>query len=142
VLAFVTPWNSRGYDLAKQHRCRLMYVVPVWYQLRSVGGVLQLNGAHDVDVGWMAAVRQPCVTADGQKHVVRVLPRVLFEVHGQDAQEAFSQPHAVAKLLATEAERHGFDGWVSGRTTGSRESACCGGSLRDSCCAACCCFML
>ncbi|KAI3425373.1 hypothetical protein D9Q98_009137 [Chlorella vulgaris] len=112
VLAFVTPWNSRGYDLAKQHRCRLMYVVPVWYQLRSVGGVLQLNGAHDVDVGWMSAVRQPCVAADGQKHVVRVLPRVLFEVHGQDVQEAFSQPHAVAKLLATEAERHGFDGWV------------------------------
>ncbi len=40
--------------------CRLTHVSPVWYQLRSSSGVLTLTGGHDVDAGWMAAVRQPC----------------------------------------------------------------------------------
>lgn len=38
-------------------------MAPVWYQLRSSSGVLTLTGGHDVDAGWVAAVRQPC---DGQ----------------------------------------------------------------------------
>lgn len=40
--------------------CRLTHVSPVWYQLRSSSGVLTLTGGHDVDAGWVAAVRQPC----------------------------------------------------------------------------------
>ncbi|EFN53724.1 hypothetical protein CHLNCDRAFT_136283 [Chlorella variabilis] len=111
VLAYVTPWHGRGYDLAKAHRCKLDYVVPVWYQLRSAGGMLQLTGGHDVDAGWVAAVRQPC--GDGsQAHAARVLPRVMSEVAGRDVVEALRQPQAVTGMLAREAERHGFDGWV------------------------------
>lgn len=53
--------NSKGYDLAKRFRgCKFDRVSPVWYQLRAAGGVLQLAGRHDVDAGWMAAVREPC----------------------------------------------------------------------------------
>lgn len=70
VLAYVTPWHGRGYDLAKAHRCKLDYVVPVWYQLRSAGGMLQLTGGHDVDAGWVAAVRQPCGDGSQVKIVV------------------------------------------------------------------------
>ncbi|PRW33623.1 chitinase domain-containing 1 [Chlorella sorokiniana] len=110
VLGYVTPWNGGGYDFAKRCRCRLTHVTPVWYQLRSSSGVLTLTGGHDVDAGWMAAVRQPC--ANQANHTARILPRVIFELQGQDVLEAFQQPSTVAGMLAKEAARHGFDGWV------------------------------
>jgi hypothetical protein len=92
--------------------CRLHYVAPVWYQLRSSGGRLVLTGAHDVDTGWMTAVRQPCQEPGRAAHRARVLPRVIFELQGQEVLEALRQPQEMAALLAGEAEQRGFDGWV------------------------------
>lgn len=34
TLAFVTPWNSRGYDVAKMFPAKFTYVAPVWLQVR------------------------------------------------------------------------------------------------------------
>lgn len=44
----------------------------------------------------------------------RILPRVIFELQGQDVVQALQRPADVAQLLAAEAARHGFDGWVGG----------------------------
>lgn len=71
-----------------------------------------LTGGHDVDQGWMAEVRKPCIEPGRPLHRVRLLPRVIFELQGQDVLEALREPHEVAVLLAGEAERRGFDGWV------------------------------
>lgn len=78
TLGYVTPWNGAGYEVAKHCRCSLDYVAPVWYQLRSASSVLQLTGGHDVDAGWMAAVRAPC--EQGSNHTTLIVPRVIFEL--------------------------------------------------------------
>lgn len=42
-----------------------------------------------------------------------MLPRVTFDVTGQDLLAVFQRPGAVASMLGREAQRRGFDGWVS-----------------------------
>ncbi|KAL4419263.1 hypothetical protein ABPG77_004821 [Micractinium sp. CCAP 211/92] len=122
VLAYITPWNGAGYELAKRHRCRLHLLSPVWFQLRALNGAPQLTGAHNVNVGWMEALRAPCPEASsntdggglapGRGDASRVLPRVIFEIGGPDLGAILARPREVASLLADVAQEHGFDGWV------------------------------
>jgi chitinase domain-containing protein 1 len=66
VLGYVTPWNSRGYDIAKAHRAKFTHISPVWYQLRAgSGSYLGLAGGHDVDQGWIDAVQAPHLKVAG-----------------------------------------------------------------------------
>ena len=76
VLAYVTPWNNRGYDIVKMFH-KFTLVAPVWFQLvpdqsNSNGNkiTLKINGQHDVDKGWIDEVK-----ATGAK----IVPRVIFE---------------------------------------------------------------
>ena len=64
VLAYVTPWNAAGYNLARRHRCRLDYVAPVWFQLRWEQGGVRLTGGHDVDARWVLDLQVPCGSGD------------------------------------------------------------------------------
>lgn len=57
VLGYVTPWNRRGYDVAKEEREKFTHISPVWYQLKAATGSLTLSGSHDVDKGWITDVR-------------------------------------------------------------------------------------
>lgn len=34
VLAYVTPWNSHGYDVAVKFRSKFDIISPVWFQIR------------------------------------------------------------------------------------------------------------
>ncbi|CAM8987498.1 unnamed protein product [Rhodiola kirilowii] len=71
VLAYITPWNSRGYDLAKIFNSKFTHLSPVWYNLKSQGGSLILEGRHDADVGWISEIRSL-----GQ---AQLLPRIVLE---------------------------------------------------------------
>ncbi|RLM91882.1 chitinase domain-containing protein 1 [Panicum miliaceum] len=42
VLAYVTPWNSKGYDMAKLFSAKLTHISPVWYDLKSDRNMLVL----------------------------------------------------------------------------------------------------
>ncbi|KAJ1550230.1 hypothetical protein HK405_001107, partial [Cladochytrium tenue] len=60
LLAYITPWNNHGYDLARTLRGTFSLVAPVWYYVRpspassSPGGQpYALHGAHDVDRAWV-----------------------------------------------------------------------------------------
>jgi chitinase domain-containing protein 1 len=65
VLAYVTPWNRKGYDLAVTFRSKLTHVSPVWYQLRRDKTLFKgahthgfhLDGGHEVNQTWIKAVR-------------------------------------------------------------------------------------
>ncbi|XP_047168222.1 chitinase domain-containing protein 1-like isoform X2 [Vigna umbellata] len=35
VLGYITPWNSRGYELAKRFNSKFTHISPVWYDLKS-----------------------------------------------------------------------------------------------------------
>ncbi len=105
VLAYITPWNPKGYTVAEQFAHRLTYVAPVWYQLRQQpqeGAPVELTGGHDADTGWMARVRAAGPGA-------RIVPRVLWEIQN------FVLPQQVAdvvQLLTKELKDKGYDGYT------------------------------
>ncbi|XP_053514515.1 chitinase domain-containing protein 1 isoform X2 [Artibeus jamaicensis] len=73
VLGYVTPWNSHGYDIAKVFGGKFTQISPVWLQLKRRGReMFEVTGLHDVDQGWMRAVRK-------QAKGLRIVPRLLFE---------------------------------------------------------------
>lgn len=84
TLAYVTPWNSHGYDIAKLFNNKFTYVSPVWLQLkRKPGGAYVMEGGHDIDKGWMKDVKK--------SKNVKIVPRVLFDGWtGSDFQVLFS----------------------------------------------------
>ncbi|XP_048257205.1 chitinase domain-containing protein 1-like isoform X2 [Haliotis rufescens] len=72
TLAYVTPWNSHGYDIAKIFGNKFDYVSPVWLQIkRKPGGAFFMQGGHDIDKGWVTNVIKERNT--------KMVPRVLFD---------------------------------------------------------------
>ncbi|CAN4097395.1 unnamed protein product [Withania somnifera] len=57
VLAYITPWNSKGYDLAKKFSSKITHLSPVWYELKNEGSKLVLHGRHNADRGWISDIR-------------------------------------------------------------------------------------
>lgn len=35
VLAYITPWNSQGYEMAMKYNNKFTHLSPVWYELKS-----------------------------------------------------------------------------------------------------------
>lgn len=81
TLAYVTPWNPRGFEAALKFHAKLTHVSPVWYQIvapsdpgEKRGGVGPvLKGGKGVDEKWLAEMRK---RAPGTK----ILPRVSLEL--------------------------------------------------------------
>ncbi|ETV98329.1 hypothetical protein, variant 1 [Aphanomyces invadans] len=100
TLGYVTPWNNHGYDTAKLFRSKFTYISPVWYQIRhSDHGKPILTGGHDVDVGWIAAVR-------GKVAGPHIVPRFMFEMNSLSPQESTR----IVQLIRQEVKSQGFDG--------------------------------
>ncbi|KAL9653460.1 hypothetical protein ABK040_002094 [Willaertia magna] len=85
TLAFVTPWNNLGYDIAKQKKFNI--ISPVWLNIiPNKGNIFEISGIHDIDLNWMKEVR---------KVNSKILPRLRFEYSKwtqQDLQLFFGQP--------------------------------------------------
>lgn len=110
-LAYVTPWNSHGYDLAKWFASTFTHISPVWYQL-----VLNddhdrtrpsLAGGHDVDAGWLRELRTAY-------RPPKIVPRIQLQFT-QKAAEAIlyyprGQAEQIAEVLVSEVEKYGYDG--------------------------------
>ena len=72
-LAYVTPWNSKGYEIAKTFAGKFSYVSPVWLQVkRRRTGNFFIEGIHDIDKDWMQDVRY-------SGNNTRIVPRLLFD---------------------------------------------------------------
>eukprot|EP01024_Parvocaulis_polyphysoides_P046981 TRINITY_DN44528_c0_g1_i2.p1 TRINITY_DN44528_c0_g1~~TRINITY_DN44528_c0_g1_i2.p1 ORF type:complete len:415 (-),score=38.84 TRINITY_DN44528_c0_g1_i2:274-1434(-) len=78
VLGYITPWNGEGYQLSELFRHKFTHLSPVWYQLRSVSGVYQLAGRHDVKQDWLQKIRAPAQQSGDV--VPKILPRFVFEI--------------------------------------------------------------
>ncbi|XP_035274720.1 chitinase domain-containing protein 1 isoform X4 [Anguilla anguilla] len=110
VLAYVTPWNSHGYDIAKVFSSKLTSVSPVWLQLKRRGPEsFQVTGLHDHDPGWVKAVKK------GNKKI-RILPRLLFDgwsyqdyIHVLDSEDEIEE---LGRELVDVAKAEGFDGFT------------------------------
>lgn len=104
VLAYVTPWNSNGYDMAKMFRDKFTHVSPVWYQLKC-GETVQLHGGHDVDKNWIDSVRI--------KGRPLIFPRVTLEGWPMDnvLVQQDEKEHAM-NIISSECKAMQYDGVV------------------------------
>ncbi|CAH4030008.1 chitinase domain-containing protein 1 [Pieris brassicae] len=115
VLGFVTPWNNKGYDVAKAWAPKFNYISPVWLQVkRQSPNIYIISGLHDVDHAWMKVVKQK-----GTPSNVRILPRLLFENWQlSDLKAFFKEPSSLSeqKALIEEVKKTckqwNFDGIV------------------------------
>lgn len=74
ILSYVTPWNNKGYDMAKKYANKFDMISPVWLQVKRIGrNSYQLAGVHDIDKGWMKDVRESSEKNND------FLPRIIFE---------------------------------------------------------------
>ncbi|EDO34020.1 predicted protein, partial [Nematostella vectensis] len=108
VLAYVTPWNSHGYDVAKAFGAKFTYVCPVWLQIKR-RYKFALEGSHDIDKGWLEDVKK-------SNDKAKILPRVLFDQWTyNDFHIVLSSEPALTSLVdvvTSFCQNHGFDGVV------------------------------
>lgn len=111
VLGYVTPWNSHGYDVAKLFGRKFSFISPVWLQVqKQAPNTYSLTGTHDIDLGWIEAVR------NNSEYTVSVVPRVLFDGWNiKDLNSLISnndeQEHLITTLVNA-VEKYSFDGFV------------------------------
>ncbi|KAL4376347.1 hypothetical protein GQ457_02G001110 [Hibiscus cannabinus] len=100
VLAYITPWNSHGYEMAKRFNSKFTHLSPVWYDLKSHGSSLILEGRHNVDKGWMSELRM--------RGDALILPRIVLEAYPTDLFKKKLRDKAV-NLIVTECKEMGYD---------------------------------
>ncbi|CAI5456745.1 unnamed protein product [Caenorhabditis angaria] len=105
-LAYVTPWNNRGYDLAKQTAHKLSHISPVWLQAKPD---CKIEGTHDIDRNWISDLR-----AKNEK--LKIVPRIIFEGWSREQMEQLlispQNARNCAKNIADFYSRNEFDGAV------------------------------
>ncbi|XP_059651262.1 uncharacterized protein LOC132298914 [Cornus florida] len=104
VLAYITPWNSRGYELAKTFNSKFTHLSPVWYDLKSQGTKLVLEGRHNADIGWISELR---LTGDA-----KVLPRVVLEAFPTELLKKKKLRRKAIDLIISECKEMEYDGIV------------------------------
>ncbi|ESQ37762.1 hypothetical protein EUTSA_v10028671mg [Eutrema salsugineum] len=104
VLAYITPWNSKGYDIAKIFNSKFTHLSPVWYDLKSQGSGLVLEGRHNADKGWIQELRS--------RGNAMILPRVVLEaIPGELLRKKKLRKKAI-DLIVAECKEMEYDGVV------------------------------
>ncbi|XAR62980.1 hypothetical protein NMG60_11022751 [Bertholletia excelsa] len=104
VLAYITPWNSRGYELARSFNHKFTHLSPVWYDLKSQGKKLVLEGRHNADTGWLSDLRM--------KGNAQILPRVVLEAVPVELLTKKQQKNKAIELIVRECKEMQYDGIV------------------------------
>lgn len=90
--------------MAKRFNSKFTHLSPVWYDLKSQGSNLVLEGRHNVDIGWISELRN---AGDA-----RVLPRVVLEAFPKKLLSKKKQRSGAINLIVNECKEMGFDGIV------------------------------
>lgn len=111
TLAYVTPWNNHGYDVAKFLGGKFTHVSPVWLQLRRQSSSNVITGEHDIDQGWLKEVRKA-----GKSSNVKIVPRIIVEGWRpndfQDLVDNRFERDDMAKIIIDVITKHQLDGIV------------------------------
>ncbi|KAI8800521.1 chitinase domain-containing protein 1 [Cladochytrium replicatum] len=114
VLAYITPWNNHGYDIAKIFRGKFTHISPVWYTVRPNGESYVLHGSHDVDQPWISEVR-------GDPQVAHIVPRFQMDAWTQEdfvtllidqTPKGNAARSNLVSIIASEVTTQNFDGLV------------------------------
>ncbi|KAJ3110029.1 Chitinase domain-containing protein 1 [Phlyctochytrium bullatum] len=113
VLAYVTPWNNHGYDVAKMFRGKFTHIAPVWYTVKPESHTKYvLHGSHDVDKAWIKEV-----TNSTGEITPKLVPRFQFTGFERDhvillANGDEEVIKTLVDIVITECKEQGFDGFV------------------------------
>ncbi|CAD6197945.1 unnamed protein product [Caenorhabditis auriculariae] len=112
VLAYVAPWNTYGYDLAKKTAKKLTHVSPIWFKARPYrqNGALQckVEGSPDIDRSFMEALK-------AENWQISIVPLISFEKWGVEAPRFLRDTAAqtrCAHQIVDFLTRNEFDGAV------------------------------
>lgn len=89
--------------MAKLFSSKLTHLSPVWYELKSEGNKLVLEGRHNADVKWISEIRM-------NGHSL-VLPRVVLEAFPAELLQKKQWTKAI-DVIVTECKDMGYDGIV------------------------------
>ena len=99
TLAYVTPWNERGYDMALHYAHRFTHLSPIWYNIRPAASSWTLDGRHNVDAAWITAVRD-------RNSRLKLVPRFNFdqwtEGHYRTVHSSGTSWKGIARLIIDE----------------------------------------
>ncbi|XP_021912447.1 chitinase domain-containing protein 1 [Carica papaya] len=104
VLAYITSWNSKGYEMAKRFNSKFTHLSPVWYDLKSLGTGLLLEGRHNADKAWISELRT--------RGDVMLLPRVVLEAFPKELLRRKKLRDEAIHLIVTECKEMKYDGIV------------------------------
>ncbi|KAF6767892.1 hypothetical protein AHF37_05185 [Paragonimus kellicotti] len=109
VLAFVTPWNKHGYEVAETFAAKFDILSPVWFQVLARKKAYTVSGIPNINKAWLERVRSV-------NSVIKIAPRFIFdEWSSADFSETFSvSPNANACIsnIVHVLKNHKFDGAV------------------------------
>ncbi|PIA49069.1 hypothetical protein AQUCO_01300129v1 [Aquilegia coerulea] len=104
ILSYITPWNSRGYEMAKRFNSKFTHLSPVWYDLKSEGNGIVLEGRHNADLGWISELRK-----SGN---ALVMPRIVLEAFPNEFLRKKKKRDKAVDLIVTECKEMEYDGIV------------------------------
>ncbi|SAM01246.1 hypothetical protein [Absidia glauca] len=114
TLAYVTPWNNKGYDIVKTFKGKFDFVSPVWYNVQRQAGKLAIIGEHDVDQSWIDQVRGHSM--DTGDVVGQIVPRFQFQAwQVNDYQHFLNDPQEqklLTEMIMDQVRKYRFDGIV------------------------------
>ncbi|XVF73045.1 hypothetical protein PTKIN_Ptkin12aG0169900 [Pterospermum kingtungense] len=90
--------------MAKRFNSKFTYLSPVWYDLKSQGSSLILEGRHNADKGWMSELRM--------RGDALVLPRVVLEAFPSELLRKKKQRDKAIDLIVKECKEMEYDGIV------------------------------
>jgi chitinase domain-containing protein 1 len=113
TLAYVTPWNRRGYDVARDFAGKFTYVSPVWFQVQVDKGTREgtVQGKHEINLEWMDSVRSVCERTN-ESSCPLIVPRVSWEIGELPGSEWTRVVGEAIKDILKTLDDYEFDGVV------------------------------
>ncbi|XP_018377823.1 PREDICTED: chitinase domain-containing protein 1 isoform X1 [Trachymyrmex cornetzi] len=112
VLGYCTPWNKNGFEISKTFHGKFTIVSPVWLAFSFGNTSTYQLSTHSVQAKWIKEMK----ANDNVNHIVKLIPRVLFEHWSIDDIiriyiNTESQTQLIVSLLDAAKTFH-FDGYV------------------------------
>ncbi|EPS63314.1 hypothetical protein M569_11472, partial [Genlisea aurea] len=104
MLAYITPWNSQGYEMANRFVNKFTHLSPVWYEIKSKGAGFILEGRDNSDKAWMRETRRISN--------IKILPRILLEAFPMQLLRKKRHRDEVIDLIVSECLVMQYDGIV------------------------------
>ncbi|KER27037.1 hypothetical protein T265_05807 [Opisthorchis viverrini] len=94
VLAYVTPWNKRGFELAETFASKFTLISPVWFQVLGRKKAYSVTGLPEVNKDWMARLKSINPS-------IKIVPRFDFrEWQASDFADTLGDRSAAEQCLA------------------------------------------